>query len=780
MRKKLPIMLPKLSRLRGWRHLQTRILMIWTLVAVLFFGVAGAVDPLEDLSRTIRNKIRDHEASGQVVVVGIDTLAMQDRGNWPWTYGDYAELVRKLDKAGARRIVFDIKTSNNATAEDRQLLADALKQADDKVYLTANFVADSSTGRTVTQIPPAEFRQHARLVNSNFWINGYNAVQTTPYALKVGDLALPSIAAELSGETGKVGEDFPIDYSVNLYSIPYISAADVLRQSRELDRVKGKDVIIGLNEPSIGQRHSILGHGLAASTFIVAVGTETLIEGRPIQLGWLPPLLFAFLLCAIIVYAPRRAYRVAAFALGMLLLLAGPIALETMRIFMNYMPAIFMLGCLACHYAWSRHRQSFQDKGMFNEISGLPNLNALRQEAQDCREGLIAARIHNYAEVATALPAAREKDLADQISMRLSLGNGARKIYHGDEGIFMWLVPEETIATVGDQLSALHAIFRSPANIDGRNIDLSITFGVDADPGRSMQSRMSSALLAMHEAANAGEKWRVYDPSRLEATEWKVSLLGELDAAIDSGEVWVAFQPKLDLIKDEVCGAEALVRWTHPEKGAINPEEFILAAEKHDRIEKLTEHVLNTAVEAAARINRESGPFDIAVNLSPRLVGTDGLRPMVASALKRFGLPPERLILEITETAAMSSATEAMDELHALRAMGLQLSIDDYGTGFSTLDYLKRCPSSEIKIDRSFIRVLGTSRSDRIMVNSTIELAHSLGEVVVAEGIEDSETLQLLKQMGCDKAQGFLIGRPMPIEALHDFLARFESSSAAA
>jgi EAL domain-containing protein (putative c-di-GMP-specific phosphodiesterase class I) len=221
------------------------------------------------------------------------------------------------------------------------------------------------------------------------------------------------------------------------------------------------------------------------------------------------------------------------------------------------------------------------------------------------------------------------------------------------------------------------------------------------------------------------------------------------------------------------------VRWTHPEKGSINPEEFVIAAERHDRIEKLTEHVLNRAVQVAAGLNTNGRRFDMAVNLSPRLIGHANLKPMVMQTLRHHGLAAERLILEITETAAMSSADAAMQELRDLRSIGLQLSIDDYGTGFSTLDYLKRCPATELKIDRSFVRMLVTSRSDRIMVNSTIELAHSLGEEVVAEGVEDNETLQLLSQMGCDKAQGYLIGRPMPYEALIEYLACHTTAKAA-
>ncbi len=756
-----------------------RILLIWTLVSGLLFGVAEFGEPLDDIFRIARNKMREHNASGQVVVVGIDDLAQQEIGDWPWKADRYARMVDNLNAAGANRIFFDFTIKGLANDPGARRLVEALKKHDGKVYLSAAFSEDGATGKRVPMIPPPDARRFSRLVNSNVWINGYNVVWSGRYANQVGDLIVPSIASEISDIRGGAEQEFPIDYSIAMGSIPYVSASEILRGDAVLSRVAGRDIIIGTNASGAGNRYSVPGHGPSASVFVSALAAETLLAGAPSTYGWWLPFLLALAVTAMMMWVSRTPL-----VLGMLVLLPTcalglPFLLESAGYYTAIMPAtVLMLGSMG-HLAWQLHRQRFDERGMFNEVSGHPNLNALRAEGAETQDGLIAARIHNYAEAATALPVAAEKELVEQIILRLSLGNGGCKVYHGDEGIFMWLVPGTSINNVGDQLAGLSAIFRSPANVSGRLIDLGVAFGVDADPGRSIQSRMSSTLLACQEAQNAGEHWRVYDPTKLEATEWRVTMLGELDAAIDNGEVWVAFQPKLDLLSGEICGAEALVRWTHPEKGPINPEEFITAAERHDRIEKLTEHVLNRAVQVAASLNKGGRKFDMAVNLSPRLIGHANLKPMVVQTLRRHGLAAERLILEITETAAMSSAEAAMQELRDLRSIGLQLSIDDYGTGFSTLDYLKRCPATELKIDRSFVRMLVSSRSDRIMVNSTIELAHSLGEEVVAEGVEDNETLQLLGQMGCDKAQGYLIGRPMPYEALVDYLADHSTAKAA-
>ncbi|HEU5481730.1 MAG TPA: EAL domain-containing protein, partial [Sphingomicrobium sp.] len=261
-------------------------------------------------------------------------------------------------------------------------------------------------------------------------------------------------------------------------------------------------------------------------------------------------------------------------------------------------------------------------------------------------------------------------------------------------------------------------------------------------------------------------KWKYHDPDSLQDASWKLSMLSQLDEAVDRGEVWVAYQPKVDLKTRKIVGAEALARWTHPEKGPIAAAEFVAAAEQHDRIGKLTAFMLDQAIGAAAVLNRGNRNFEMSVNLSGRLLGDKALVGRIAILLERHGLDPKYLTLELTETAALAGSGEALDMLTQLRELGVNISIDDYGTGLSTLEYLKRIPAGEIKIDQSFVRGMIENRSERLMVSSTIALAHSLGRRIVAEGVETREALELLAEMECDIAQGFITGRPMSLESL--------------
>jgi EAL domain-containing protein (putative c-di-GMP-specific phosphodiesterase class I) len=256
-------------------------------------------------------------------------------------------------------------------------------------------------------------------------------------------------------------------------------------------------------------------------------------------------------------------------------------------------------------------------------------------------------------------------------------------------------------------------------------------------------------------------------------------MLSQLDEAIDRGEVWVAYQPKLDIATRQVIGAEALARWTHPEKGPIAASEFVAAAEQHNRIGKLTDFVLERAVGAAAQINKRGIDFDIAVNLSARLLSDKGFTLRLSAMLARHGLASRHLTLELTETAALTGTGEGVEMIARLRDLGVNIAIDDYGTGLSTLDYLKKIPADEIKIDQSFVKGIVDNRSDRLMVQSTIGLAHSLGRKVVAEGVEHRDILDLLVELGCDIAQGFAIGRPMSLDSLTKRLASDRKRTAA-
>jgi EAL domain-containing protein (putative c-di-GMP-specific phosphodiesterase class I) len=567
---------------------------------------------------------------------------------------------------------------------------------------------------------------------------------------------MPSLAADIAGISGPADKDFRIDYSFDADSIPRVRSVDLLNGRVPRSAIEGKTVVVGTNSPRMGDQYMIPGRGKRGGVFIHILAAETLKRGAPVDLGWIPALLAAAAAAAYALHSGRK--RVMQIAAAVIFFV--PLLTESFLVSLSVLPGLFLLGVVGARLAMMRSRS----KGLVNSLTGLPNLAALAADKSGPDLPLVAVRVHNYAEIASTLDAAGERQFIEQIVARLTLGQQDRRIYQGDEGIFAWFTANGT--PFASHLDALHALFRSPVRVGATSIDAVLSFGVELGSSRSPTSRLGSALVAADEADAESLKWKFHDPARLEDVPWRLSLLSQLDKAIDNGEVWLAYQPKLDLATRRTIGAEALARWTHPDKGPISPIEFVSAAEQHDRIEPLTDFVINKAVEAAAKIVQRGVDFEIAVNLSARMLNDRRLPAKVAAILDRHGLEPERLTLELTETAAVSGSGTGIELLAGLRDLGVKIAIDDYGTGLSTLEYLKKIPASEIKIDQSFVKSMRDNRSDLIMVQSTIALAHSLGRTVVAEGVEDSQSLEQLTMLKCDIAKGFVVGRPMSFEEL--------------
>jgi EAL domain-containing protein (putative c-di-GMP-specific phosphodiesterase class I)/CHASE2 domain-containing sensor protein len=743
------------------RNRRLRILAWVTLVALLL-GAIQFGQPLENILRESRNRLHPHSASGTIALVAIDDHSVRDIDDWPWPRRYQARLIEELERLGARSISYDIGFSMRSGPADDAAMAAAIARIPGKVTLPIRFDIEPATGQHLERLPLPALRQRSLLASIDVAFDWQGAVWRMAYARRHGDRVYPTLSSRLAGRGGGENESFPIDYSIDPRSVPLVSAAEILKGRVPAGNIAGKDVVIGTTSLQLGDLYYFPGRGRMPGVYLHILGAETLKAGRPIDIGWLIPLLVALEATLLLAWPRKLRYAALGAGAGAGALFALPIWLDAHAVYIDIVPALFVLVAPVC-WMWSELRRSYKLGSGTNPVTGLPNLNALREKRGEGAV-MVAARVHNYAEICAALPAEEEGKLAGQIARRLKVGAGRAAICQGDEGVFAWLEAGGDTG-LGDRLDALHALFRSPVTVGEHQVDIAICFGVDRGDSRSTANRLGGALVAAEEAAAAGRRWKEYDPTKLKEAQWKLSLLSQLDTAIEAGDLWVAYQPKLDLRTGEVIGAEALARWTHPEKGEIGPVDFIPAAEQSGRIENLTAFVLAHAIRAAALLARRGYPLGISVNLSARLIESFDLLARVEALLERYGLPAERLTLEVTETAALTGGTGGMEVLLRLRALGVQISIDDYGTGLSTLEYLKKIPATEIKVDQSFVQSIHRSQSDKLMVHSTIQLAHSLGHKVVAEGVEDAQTLEALTYMGCDIAQGFHIGRPMTLRA---------------
>ena len=750
------------NALVAWR---TKLNFDFSMVRPLFWAaVLGVVltliaAPADDLLLAARNHFHRHAASGDIVLVTIDDNSLAEIGRWPWPRRYHAQLIDRLTAAGAKHIASDLTFESPSDPTEDQALASAIEHSG-KVILPVRNVLGPSGLVSSNPGPLPMFARHAALASIAADYNYQNAVWRLPHAVQVGRAMIPSMSSRLAERASSSSDRYVVDYSIDLRSIPTVNAASVINGHFDPRLVRGKEVIIGANSEVIGDQFYIPGVGKKGGVYVQILGAETLKAGNPVNLGAAPALLLALALIVLAVTRSTPTQQSFVFAAGAGLLIIGPIALETHLIFTDTAMAILILTTSWGFHTW----KSLRRRGLVHALSGLPKLEALRTHPAGKSKALIAARVFNYEEITAALPADGERQLIEQIVSRLKVGSTTRALYQGDGGIFAWF--EEPNAAFSNHLDALYALFRNPARAAGLSLDLTVAFGVEVGSGRSVANRLASALVAAEEAAHDGLKWKFHDPETLENASWRLSMLSQLDEAIDRGEVWVAYQPKLDIRTRRITGAEALARWTHPEKGPIAASEFVAAAEQHNRIGKLTDFVLEKAVAAAALINKRGGEFEVAVNLSARLLTDKGFTLRLSAMLARHGLEARHLTLELTETAALAGSGEGLEMIGRLRDLGVNIAIDDYGTGLSTLEYLKKIPATEIKIDQSFVKGIVDNRSDRLMVQSTIGLAHSLGRKVVAEGVEQRDILELLTEMSCDIAQGFAVGRPMSLDSL--------------
>ena len=767
------------ASLRG-RHRNPRVrILLWAALTALVVGTIQLGQPLEDSLRIARNTMRERPASGEIVLVAVDERSLAALDKWPWPRRHYAQAIDRLFEAGASRVTVAIGFSAGSDAREDAALRQTLRSHKGRVTLATPFEDEEAHLKGREVLLSAQFAPHAILASPTFSYNYQGVAWALPRVVRSGETAQPGLAAAIAGATGGRTAAFPVDYAIQPETIPVLSFIDALEGRLSAHALRGKSIVIGNTADGLGESYFVPGKGRMPGVYVHLLGAETLIGSNPARGGWTLPFLVALLICSAASAASRARVQVAAAPVGSLALFGGALWLESAGIHFDIVPALLLFVFVAAASGWRSFRDLNSRRARTNAISGLPNLQALREEVPQGRCILVAARVQNYAEICTTLTAPEEQSLAEQIAGRLSIGTSDLRLHQGDEGIFAWLAPIAWAEHMEEHLDALQTVFRMPVLISGRPIDLAVSFGVERSFERSLSNRLGSALVAADDAASMARRWKIFDPETLRDAPWKLSILSQLDAAMDAGDVWVAYQPILDLRSRRMIGAEALVRWSHPVKGPIAPVEFVPAAEQNGRIGTLTEFVLERAIRGAAFINGRGIDFSVAVNLSAKLLDELGLDISIAAMLDRYRLSPKRLTLEVTETAALASGTTDIEPLQRLRQMGVRISIDDYGTGMSTLEYLRMIPATEIKIDRSFVQSIYRSQGDRLMVHSTIQLAHSLGQRVVAEGVEDAQTLDALGHMGCDLAQGFFIGRPVPFRDIAR-MVRTERSSRAA
>ncbi|MFC6672264.1 putative bifunctional diguanylate cyclase/phosphodiesterase [Marinobacterium aestuariivivens] len=363
-------------------------------------------------------------------------------------------------------------------------------------------------------------------------------------------------------------------------------------------------------------------------------------------------------------------------------------------------------------------------------------------------------------------------DLLQQVARRLAdcLRPGDSLARLGSDE-FCILLPDLGQVTASQNVARrIQQGFQAPFQLGDEEVHVTCTIGIALYPDDTgdAPTLLRQADTAAHHAKRHGRNAiQYFDDGINREAQQRLQLNEGLRRALGSDELFVEYQPRYDISGLKVLGAEALVRWRHPEQGLVSPMTFIPLAEESGLILELGGQVLRQACVAAQQWNRDSlTPVPVSVNLSPRQLRDPDLIGAVCDALQHSGLPPELLELEITETVVIEDINRVLGTLHELRDMGISISVDDFGTGYSSLIYLKKLPVDTVKIDRSFVNDVPGSTDDEYLIEAIISMAHSLRLRVVAEGVETEEQRAFLQRLGCDELQGYLLGRPGSAETM--------------
>ncbi|HEY0014376.1 MAG TPA: EAL domain-containing protein [Allosphingosinicella sp.] len=730
------------------------------LVAGLSAAAFDMARPMENGLEEIRHTAFRKNASGETIVVAIDSRTLAQVGDWPFQRSTHARLIDRLRESGARNIVFDVVFADPAAdpAQDRAL-AGAIARANGRVVLPALLEnTDEEFGSRTESLPAASVRQGAQIGTIWIRLDGDGLARHLPYSVDIAGTRRPALATYLADGATTQSGNFELDWSIDPATIPTVSYSDVLEGRIPRAFLDGKNVIIGATSSTLGDRFFVPSHNRIPGVYIQAVGSETLRRFPPREVGAWPTLALVIAIVAGAAFVRRPGRRVAILCAALAAALVLPMLLRELTGIVALpgaaataaLTGLFTSGAAAITAA-------VLARVTLAPVSQIPNLTAMSMASP---QGIatVAVRLRNHVETTALLGSEAQGELMRRVADRITLAAGGAQMFQVDDHSFAWRALDSG-STTSDALEGLHALLASGIPVGTRTVDVTIAVGISDDPSLGTSEAVAAAMAAASQAERHGLAWERYCSDESEDANWRLSLLNELDRAIDLGHVWVAYQPKFDLRAGSVCGAEALVRWSHPVRGEIRPDQFIPTLEDNGRIEKLTLHVLETAIRDFAALDDD---LTVAINISAKMIGRNRLLEPIAEMLAHARMDAQRLTLEITESAALAGSA-GIDELNSLRNLGVHISIDDYGTGQSTLSYLKRLPATELKIDRSFVQVIATSRSDAAVVDSTVKLAHALGLVVVAEGVESEEVLNLLRQMNCDLVQGYYFGEPTSI-----------------
>jgi EAL domain-containing protein (putative c-di-GMP-specific phosphodiesterase class I)/CHASE2 domain-containing sensor protein len=733
------------------------------IIAILIGLVSAAIElplPAEDGFRAVRAQLRSRAAPQDIVMIAIDDKTLNELGKRtpPNRFHDSA-LIDRLVAAGVRRIVFDRAHAERETPQSDAQFARTLARHEGRVWLGITPQHELNFQKISELAPLPEFSAHARLAAMNGLGSPFGLAVAFPTAVWFHGRQQPSISAVLAGYSGPSRLYRP-DYAFDPGTIPTYSYIDVLKGRVPAEALRGKNVLIGVSFFASSDFHYMPFKGRVPGAYFHIMGAHTLKRGVPVDLFWYPALLIAA--AAIVAGALSRSRSARSLWFAALGLPVLTFFLDEANISIDIMSGLLAVAVAA--FGFQRLKRKYYSA----EVDAMTT-SALGLDKASGELDVYALKITNLAEMSEEWSA---RELGEFVNSLITYIRGPGEV--GDVAFerdcLVWLVPRMDAEALERHADGLSLMLKTAISHDWQSASSAPAIGIDTNYALPLGQRIKKAMQAADEAASRKVRFVINDAAFVEARNHRLEVMRVLERGLRERKIGVAYQPKVELATGRIVGAETLIRWT-PEGGdPVDPQELVLAAEASERINELTLLVMETALSEGRKAIALDPGFKLAVNMSAKSLGDTDLLFDMMTMLGRIGFPPENLTLELTETAKLGDENIA-PQIAALKARGIGLSIDDFGTGQSNLEYIEKLPSSELKIDKKFVQHMASSEESRAVVRATIEIAHALGKVVIAEGVESQAIADALRAMGCDQAQGYLFARAITMPELLAMMA---------
>ncbi len=758
--------------------------------AITIVCLTNATRPLDNGLSALRAAMIQRAPSGGIVVVEIDAPSLRAAGEWPWPRERFARAITNLRDAGAALIGFDVDFSARSGDGDDLALRDAIA-ADPGSIVLPTFLQRGGEENA----PLASLSENAVVASVNVPIDADGRVRRYHRGFQHDGHYHASLAGVLASARYGDASSFVIDYGIRHDLIDRLSFEEVLRGDFDPERVRGRTVIIGSTALELGDEFSTPVDPTLPGVFVHALAFESLAQGRAlVETQGVVELVIALLVLALLWPQPgrldlrgffvRQAAVLSATLLAPLVIqIAAPVSVNLGLVLFAQMLCIIAsvrqeLDRRSSELARQREAH-LTHVALHDPETDLPNrramLEALRAHLSSAgSEGVVvvlALGIDRFPTLRGAIGYSNANMLVRNLSERVAGCVHQPQVYHISTSILGAIVLARHVDEVSEFCAQNHELLSSAVPVDDQTFDLQIRVGAAgvATGIETAEALLEHASIALDQARLHNRRFVRYDVGEIADPAVQLALISDVRRGLEQGEFRLLYQAKARARDGAIVGAEALMRWRHPRHGEISPDNFISIAEETGAIDDLTRWAIDQAITDQAVMRANGVDLFISVNVSGRSLSDPEFCAFVADAV---GRSDAKLCLEITETAIIDDPLAALSSIAAFRAAGVRIAIDDYGSGLSSLAYLKQLAADELKLDKSLIGEMKSSARDRLILKSTIDLAHGLGMSVVAEGVEDAATVSLLAAMGCDGVQGFLISLPISAQA---FLERCAS-----